>query len=386
MNKEDKLSILVIGQGYVGSAIGKAASDAGHKVIGYDTDSERVSSLKSKLTYEFAFKFPKEQNFDCVIIAVPTPLDFDRKPDLSLLESACLELSSNLTQSTLIVNESTSYPGTLRNLIAPLLGNRHLFATAPERVDPENKSWSVKNTPRLIAGLTPEASTKALELYRSFCEVVIEVSSAEIAEMAKLFENTFRQVNIALVNEFAQVCDAFGISASETLDAAETKPFGFMRFSPSLGVGGHCIPIDPLYLAHESERLGYGPKLIRQAEQINQDNFNFILNKIMREVNQIKGKSIQVAGLSYKPGVGDLRESKSMALINKFREFGAYVTWNDEFIKSWNGEISTPISKVDIGIILTAHPGVDYSLWKTEQTMVFDISPNSKILGFRKFL
>jgi UDP-N-acetyl-D-glucosamine dehydrogenase len=377
-------SILVVGQGYVGTALSKAASAAGHKVFGLDNDLERISELKKIVSYEIFSTFPKGQDFDSVIIAVPTPLNVHRKPDLTYLESACRGLASNLQKSTLIINESTSYPGTLRNLIAPILGANHLYATAPERVDPANETWKIKNTPRLISGLTSEATEQALALYRTFCEVVVEVSTPEVAEAAKLFENTFRQVNIALANEFAQICEVLGISAWEALDAAETKPFGFMRFSPSMGVGGHCIPIDPLYLLNEAKSRGYEAKLISQADRINQENINFVLRRILEEFGSVKGKKVQIAGLSYKPGVNDLRESKATALMLKLREKGAEVIWHDEYVLSWGGEKSAPIQSVDLGIIATPHPNVDYSRWISENTKVVDVSPYKKISGVRK--
>ena len=282
------MRIAIIGQGYVGLTIAVGAAGTGHKVIGFDINAGLVSDLNKGVSHIEGItnadlsRFLSNQSYlatgdssllegsDVIVIAVPTPLTVERQPDLSYVHAATELIQRNVKSPALIVNESTSYPGTLRKEIAArITGVSHLYASSPERVDPGNTQWGTKNTPRLIGGLTPEAVTKAKEFYSSFCDTVIEVSSPEVAEAAKIFENTFRQVNIALVNEFAQIADALGISGREVLDAAATKPYGFMEFNPGPGVGGHCIPVDPTYLAYVANEVGVPATFIKRANEVN---------------------------------------------------------------------------------------------------------------------
>ena len=378
------MRVAIIGQGYVGSALGIAAHGAGHEVVGIEVDSARLASLS--VPYRTSSDYRDITGSEVVVIAVPTPLNSQREPDLSFVKSACESLKDVMATSTLVVNESTSYPGTLRNVIAPILGHNYLYASAPERIDPANEKWGISNTPRLVSGLSKDATEKALSFYRSFCKEVVEVSSPEVAEAAKLFENTFRQVNIALVNEFAQIASALGISTFETLQAAATKPYGFMSFIPSIGVGGHCIPVDPSYLSHAAQTVGVEASFINLANQVNESMPEYVARRIEAVMGgSLKGRSIQIAGISYKADVSDTRESPALALMSQLRNKGAEVTWCDEMVKTWNNERSTPISKVDIGIIATSHSGVDYSPWKNEHTMVIDVS-TSVNTGWPKFL
>lgn len=380
------MKVAIIGQGYVGSALGIAANEAGHDVLGIDIDSKRRSELASSIGYPVSADYSSVQGSDVVVIAVPTPLNEKREPDLTFLESACKSLAAVLKSSVLVVNESTSYPGTLRNVIAPILGDVHLYAAAPERIDPANEKWGIENTPRLVSGLSSEATSKALDFYRSFCEEVVAVSTPEVAEAAKLFENTFRQVNIALVNEFAQIAQALGISTFETLGAAATKPYGFMPFLPSIGVGGHCIPVDPSYLSFAAEKVGVEASFINLANNVNASMPEYLAARISELLGgSVSGKTIQVAGISYKAGVADTRESPALKLISLLRGAGAKVSWHDQVVGEWNGESSTPLSSVDLGVIATAHEGVDYSAWKNEKTMVIDVSTSSNT-GWPKFL
>jgi UDP-N-acetyl-D-glucosamine dehydrogenase len=271
-------------------------------------------------------------------------------------------------------------------VIEPILGSKHLYASAPERIDPANEIWGIENTPRLVAGLSDEATTKAIEFYRSFCKEVIPVSSPEVAEAAKLFENTFRQVNIALVNEFARIADALGISTVETIKAASSKPYGFMPFMPSIGVGGHCIPVDPSYLSFAARQAGVDSSFIDLANNVNALMPEYIAARIEKLLGgKIAGKRIQIAGISYKADVSDTRESPALALIAKLRELGADVTWHDERVGVFNEEKSSRLEAVDLGIIATAHSGVDYSSWKNSQSMVIDLSTTSNT-GWQKFL
>jgi UDP-N-acetyl-D-glucosamine dehydrogenase len=378
------MRVAIIGQGYVGSALGIAAHGAGHEVLGIEIDSARLASLS--VPYRTSNEYAEVSGSRIVVIAVPTPLNARREPDLSFVRSACESLKSVLNSSALVINESTSYPGTLRNVIAPILGDAHLYASAPERVDPANQKWGIGNTPRLVAGLDDVATKKAVEFYRSFCKEVVEVSSPEVAEAAKLFENTFRQVNIALVNEFAQIASALGISTFETLQAAATKPYGFMSFIPSIGVGGHCIPVDPSYLSHAAREVGVEASFINLANKVNESMPEYVANRIeMASGGSLKGRSVQIAGISYKADVSDTRESPALALMSALRSKGAEVTWCDEVVKSWKNERSTPLSSVDVGVIATTHTGVDYSPWKNGHTMVIDVSTAAHT-GWPKFL
>ena len=378
------MRVAVIGQGYVGTAVGSAASSAGHDVVGIEIDSFRIANLS--VPYNVSSDYMDVVGSDVVVIAVPTPLNEVREPDLSFLESACGSLKSVLKSSTLVVNESTSFPGTLRNVIAPILGDGHLYAAAPERIDPANEKWNIANTPRLVSGLSDEATSRAMEFYQSFCKEVVQVSTPEVAEAAKLFENTFRQVNIALVNEFAQIASALGISTFETLGAAATKPYGFMSFVPSIGVGGHCIPVDPSYLSFAADKAGVEASFINLANSVNVLMPRYIAGRISELLGgSVSGKKIQIAGISYKSDVADTRESPALSLMAILREMGAEVTWSDEVVGKWHDEASAPLSAADLGVIATAHSGVDYSAWKNTKTMVIDVSTSSNT-GWPKFL
>jgi UDP-N-acetyl-D-glucosamine dehydrogenase len=377
------MRVAILGQGYVGSAIASAAKKAGHEVIGIETDLTRAQSL-SNVGYPVSSDYSKISESEVIILAVPTPLTESREPDLSFIKSACSSLKPYAKTDALIINESTSFPGTLRNVIAPILGDSFLYASAPERVDPANPEWNVENTPRLIGGLTQEATNKAEEFYKSISNQVISVSTPEVAEAAKLFENTFRQVNIALVNEFAQIANALGIPTYETLAAAETKPYGFMKFLPSIGVGGHCIPVDPSYLSYKAKEAGLDAKFINLANQVNLKMPEYVASRIEKE-HGIKEKNIQIAGIAYKPNVSDTRESPALSLIEILRTKGAKVSWHDPYVKKYSSELSTPIQKVDIGIICTAHDGVSYAPWTENQTLVIDVSTSSN-LGWPKYL
>ncbi len=378
------MRVAIIGQGYVGKALGIAAHSAGHSVVGVEIDESRVAALAGAIGYSVGSDFSSVAGSEVVVVAVPTPLDGNRIPDLSYVESACESVKSYVDVGTLIVNESTSFPGTLRNVIAPILGSDCLYASAPERIDPANEKWGIENTPRLIAGMSSEATSKALEFYRSFCKEVHEVSSPEVAEAAKLFENTFRQVNIALVNEFAQIANVLGISTNETLAAAATKPYGFMPFVPSIGVGGHCIPVDPSYLSYAAELAGVEASFINLANKVNISMPSYIASRIASLLGgSVAGRRIQVAGIAYKADVSDTRESPALALISELRRLGAVVSWHDSVVGAWNGESSKALESVDLGVIATAHSGVDYGAWSDSK--VIDVSTAANT-GWPKFL
>jgi len=325
---------------------------------------------------------------DVVVIAVPTPLTKDRKPDLAFVEAACKTIGENLFAPALIINESTSFPGTVRNLIKPLVEKyshgslEHLYAVSPERVDPGRTDWNQKNTPRLYAGLTPAASKGVREFYSTFCDNLVEVSSPEVAESAKLFENTFRQVNIALVNEFAQIAHALGISVYETLDAAATKPYGFMKFMPSAGVGGHCIPVDPSYLADTAARVGVPATFIERANEVNLEMAKYVVDRVAADNGgSLKGKSVQVVGVAYKPNVADVRETPAELVIEELKKAGAIVTWSDDLVSTWMGETSAALGGSEIALVVTLHAVTDAAAVLKSAPYVFDTT--GKVKGAR---
>jgi UDP-N-acetyl-D-glucosamine dehydrogenase len=289
----------------------------------------------------------------------------------------------------LVINESTSFPGTIRNYIKPAIEKysinkfEHLYAISPERVDPGRGDYNQKNTPRLYAGLTAEASAKTREFYSSFCDELVEVSSPEVAEAAKLFENTFRQVNIALVNEFAQIAHALGISVHETLDAANTKPYGFMKFTPSVGVGGHCIPVDPSYLADVAEQHGIPATFILRANEVNLEMPKYVVDRVEADNGSLAGKSVLVVGVAYKPNVADTRETPAELLIEELRKRGAVVAWHDDVVKSWHGESSSDLGGADIAIVSVLHSDVKPSAVIASAPYVFDAT--GKIKGAKTF-
>jgi UDP-N-acetyl-D-glucosamine dehydrogenase len=377
------MRVAIVGQGYVGTELGLAANRAGHTVFGIDVNESRIAALKD-VGYPTSTDYSAISEAEIVVITVPTPLNENREPDLSYIELACERMAPHLKAGTLIVNESTSYPGTLRELIAKSLGDKYLFASAPERVDPGNKVWTIEKTPRLLGALSETALKMALEFYKSIAEKVVVVSSPEVAEAAKLFENTFRQVNIALVNEFAQIAEGLGIPTFETLEAANTKPYGFMKFLPGLGVGGHCIPIDPSYLSFKASQVGVEANFINLANQVNLNMPRYLVERLDNE-HKLSGKSIQIAGIAYKPNVSDTRESPALSLIELLKQKGAKVTWHDEIVKEYSGQKSDPLTAVDLGIICVAHDGANYQPWIQGKAKVIDVSPGPNI-GFEKYL
>ena len=355
------MKIAVIGQGYVGFPLAQLAAKSGFEVIGYDTNPVVIKSLDNS---EPKLKLTDDEGLlaDCqiYIIAVPTPLDIKGKPDLSYVIKASHTVAKYAAGGSLVINESTSYPGTLRGVILPIVdpsGVKVLFASAPERIDPLNKNWNLKNTARVIGGLTQEATSKAEQFYATFCEQVYTVSSPEVAESAKLLENTFRQVNIAFINQFTQIMDKLNISVHEVIEAANTKPFGFMKFTPGLGVGGHCIPIDPIYLAEKAESAGAPASLIRSADQINTQMPKFVMDKAIRLLgSDLSSKKVCIVGLSYKSNIADLRSSPSLVLWDLLEAAKAQVSYHDTFHPTFRGincvDLST--SQFDLAIVENA--------------------------------
>lgn len=396
------MKIAVIGQGYVGLTISVFAAGT-CSVVGFDSNSKLVTQLndgKSHIEdvdsmYLAALiksgKYIATSNgsdiadVDLVVIAVPTPLTDDRTPDLSYIEAACRTVGENVRNPILVINESTSFPGTLRNYIKPTIERYssskidHLYAISPERVDPGRVDFNQKNTPRLYAGLTQEASKKTKDFYSKFCDNLVEVSSPEVAEAAKLFENTFRQVNIALVNEFAQIAHSLGINVYETLEAANTKPYGFMKFTPSAGVGGHCIPVDPTYLAAVAEDHGAPATFIRRANDVNLEMSKYVVDRVEADNGgSLAGKSVLVVGVAYKPNVADVRETPAELVIEHLRSRGAVVSWHDDVVGPWKNENSSPLSGADIVVVVTKHDSVKAAEVVAAAPYVFDTTGKIK--------
>jgi UDP-N-acetyl-D-glucosamine dehydrogenase len=397
------VKVSIIGQGYVGLTISVFAADH-HKVVGFDRNQGVVDALNagkshiegvesadlarhiSNESYKATTDASEILGSDVVVIAVPTPLTKNRKPDLAFIEAACRTIGENIKTPALIINESTSFPGTVRNLIKPLVEKysggsvEHLYAVSPERVDPGRIDWNQKNTPRLYAGLTPAASAGVRDFYATFCDNLVEVSSPEVAESAKLFENTFRQVNIALVNEFAQIAHALGISVYETLDAAATKPYGFMKFMPSAGVGGHCIPVDPSYLADTASRVGVPATFIERANEVNLEMAKYVVDRVTSDNGgTLQGKSVQVVGVAYKPNVADVRETPAEPVIEELTKAGAIVSWSDDLVSNWNGQSSGVLGGSEIAIVVTLHSVTDAKQVLNSAPYVFDTT--GKVIG-----
>ena len=403
-------NVTVVGQGYVGLPIAVRAAQFGHKVIGYDIDSSKISSLKlgktdfSDITVSqildlqssgnlcFTTKLDNKIRTDIYVIAVPTPLDSKHQPDLSMLESACTMISRFIQPNTLVINESTSFIGTLRNFVKTSIENKSSlvdleFAVAPERIDPSSEIWNISNTPRIVAGLTKAASDKVLEFYNTICSDVHQVSSPEVAEASKLIENTFRLVNISLINELSEIADKLGFSIHESIKAASTKPFGFMPFFPSVGIGGHCIPVDPSYLQYSAETAGVKSDFINLANRINLSMPKNVASRIKSEMGgDLVNKKIQLVGISYKPNVSDLRESPALSLMDELIKHGAIIKWFDPLVDEYKDQKSSPLDPdIDLGLIVAPHDTIDYSVWLENNTKVFDLSPNTITYGWTKF-
>ena len=380
------MRVAIIGQGYVGLTISSGAISAGFEVLGIDKSQQVVEGLNSGKShiegisdqqiasaissgkFRVSSDFSEIANSEIVVIAVPTPLNNSGEPDLALLESASASIAPFLNAETLVINESTSYAGTLRNVIAALVNAvnpkvKH-FAVSPERVDPGNNSFGVKNTPRLVGGITDEAANRAVSFYSSFCDHVIKVSSPEVAESAKLLENSFRFINIGFINEFAQLMNTMGIPVSEVIAAAGTKPYGFMPFFPNVGIGGHCIPVDPLYLQKNALDHGVMSRYIKLSEELNHEMPTYCVGRLEELYGSLKGKHLLVVGVSYKPDISDTRESPAESVIKELEQRGAEVSWHDPLVESFNGKSSASISgDYDLALVLVKHQLLDMSSW-----------------------
>jgi UDP-N-acetyl-D-glucosamine dehydrogenase len=382
------MNISVIGQGYVGLPLSIAASKASFRVLGIDIDAERITSINNRKSpvedisdseisaaiYSGNYKASSEIYIDpsteIICICVPTPLGSNHRPDLEILKAATTDVGKNLKPGMLVIIESTIQPGTTRNVVVPILekesglgADKFLVAYSPERIDPMNKKFTIKNTPKLVAGLTPEAATKAKEFYSKFINQVDICDSLEVAETAKLLENSFRLVNISFINELAIFCQKIGIDLNDVIKAASTKPYGFMPFYPSVGVGGHCIPVDPLYLAEAARAAGAPTRFIELADEINLAMPTYFVGRASEMLGGLKDKKVLVIGVSYKPNVADTRETPVEALITGLMESGALVSWHDDLVKNWNGQSSVALgSGFDLAILATPHDYLDLSL------------------------
>ena len=380
-----KNQISVIGLGYVGLPLAVSAANAGFKVIGIDLDEVKVSEInKGKSQIEDinndelaglvrSGKLTAESNYssikyaEIVVICVPTPLLQSKLPDLSYVESVAKSIKGKLSEGSLVILESTVAPGTTRELLAPLLEfdftmpeRNYKLAFSPERIDPMNLNWKIKNTPKIVAGLTTESRNLAVKFYSEFIDEIIECESVEVAETAKLLENSFRFINISFINEISIFCQKLGIDVNEVIKAASSKPYGFMPFYPSVGVGGHCIPVDPIYLANAAQTLGVPNRFINLAEQINQEMPIYFVNRAEEKLGGLKNKKILVVGVAYKPNVADIRESPAKILIAGLNQKGAQVSWHDDLVKEWNGEKSVVLSsEYDLAILATPHTYLD---------------------------
>jgi UDP-N-acetyl-D-glucosamine dehydrogenase len=375
--------VAIIGQGYVGLPLAMAAVDAGWTVIGIDNFEAKVaqinngsspvedisdSQLKASIAkgaYKATTDYSAVSQASVITICVPTPLDDKREPDLALLRSAATGIAPFVANETLVVSESTSYPGTLRDIIIPTINSLKpkdsstvYFASAPERVNPGDPVWNQKNTPRLVGSIDTESQKRALAFYESICDAAVSVSTPEVAEAAKLLENTFRLVNIALVNEFTQLCSASGINVHEVIDAASSKPYGFMPFRPGVGVGGHCIPVDPLYLTWWARQNGGKAAFVESADSINQAMPRYVAERALSMVEaSVKNPKVLILGVAYKPGVGDVRETPVSELRDHLKAQGADVAWHDPLVPTWEG--SSPVDlnwTCDVAVLATKQP------------------------------
>jgi UDP-N-acetyl-D-glucosamine dehydrogenase len=386
MHAQRNKVLAIIGQGYVGLPLAMAAVEAGWTVIGVDNFAAKVAKINggsspvedvsdahlqaalSSGAYKAPIDFSEVALAAVITICVPTPLDDKREPDLTLLRNAATGIAPFVSNETLVVSESTSYPGTLRDIIVPIISeskpgnsNRVYFASAPERVNPGDPVWNQMNTPRLVGGINPESQTRALAFYKSICDAVVSVSTPEIAEAAKLLENTFRLVNIALINEFTQLCSTSAINVHEVIDAAASKPYGFMPFRPGVGVGGHCIPVDPLYLTWWARESGEKATLVESADSINRRMPMYIAKRVIDLIDdRITNPRVLILGVAYKAGVSDVRETPVRDLKNYLSAKGAVVAWHDPLVSSWENLESVELSwDCDVAILATNQPGLD---------------------------
>ena len=399
-------TIAIIGAGYVGVPLAEVFGQAGHTILLVEAVPERVEMLNRGESYvddvsseslqelvdagrlKATGDYDDLRDADAILIALPTPLSPQREPDLSIVLDSAREISTRLKPGQLVVLESTTYPGTTRERLLPILeesglkaGEDFHLAFSPERVDPGREDWTTKTTPKVVGGLTEECTRRALDLYGSAVDSVVEVSSPEAAELTKLLENIFRSVNIALVNELAQLCDRMGLDIWEVVDAAATKPFGYMRFEPGPGLGGHCLPVDPFYLSWKARQYDFYTEFIELAGKVNQNMPYFCRSLISQALNHgaqrsVSGSKVLVLGVSYKADVNDTRESPALKLIELLQTAGAEVAYHDPHVPELprHGLSSQPLdaSGYDCVAIVTAHSSIDYDRLVDDASLVVD--------------
>ena len=396
----------IIGLGYVGLPLAVAFAQEGCEVIGVDVDSRKIAAINQGDSYiedvpserlrelsdriHATTRYARLAKADAVLICVPTPLTPNREPDLGPLLDTARALAEVLQSDQLVVLESTTYPGTTRERLAPLLeesglaaGRDFHLAFSPERVDPGRTDYTLRNTPKVLGGLTEACAERAEALYGLVCERIVRVSSPEAAELSKLLENIFRSVNIALVNELAMLTDRMGIDVWEVVEAASTKPYGFMRFDPGPGMGGHCLPVDPFYLSWRAREFDMATEFIELAGKVNQQMPYHCVAKAQRALNDaglsVKGARIAVLGVSYKAGVGDVRESPALKIISLLRDLGGDVSYHDPHVPALSefGLVNRPLEEAlndaDLALIVTAHPSLDHDLIVRRARLVVDL-------------
>jgi UDP-N-acetyl-D-glucosamine dehydrogenase len=392
-------SLAIIGQGYVGLPLAMAAVESGWEVVGLDNSASRVENLNrgqspvedisnetlanalKSGSYRASSNFEDISNADVVTICVPTPLDAKKEPDLSALLGATNSVAPFLKNGALLVSESTSYPGTLRTVVIPLIEKNRptgatqlFFATAPERVNPGDQVWNQKNTPRLVSGIDKESHDKAMDFYRSICDAVVSVETPEIAEAAKLLENTFRLVNIGLINEFTKLCSPAGIDVNKVVNAASSKPYGFMPFRPGVGVGGHCIPVDPLYLTWWAQQNNLSAPMVDLAEKTNTEMHKYIADRALNLTASKKQKTrVLLLGVAYKAGVSDIRETPVSHLREHLINLGHLVEWIDPLVTIWkNTNPTNELKGFDVAILAVNQPGMPIAELQQIGTPILD--------------
>jgi UDP-N-acetyl-D-glucosamine dehydrogenase len=402
--------VAIVGAGYVGLPLARVFADAGKTVVLVDVDAERVEQLQRGESYvedvpsktlgllveqglvTATTDYDTLRGADAILLALPTPLSRQREPDLRILTTAAAEVAKRLRPGHLVVLESTTYPGTTREQVLPILeegsgltaGADFHLAFSPERVDPGRNDWTTKNVPKIVGGIDEASTEAAAALYGAAIEEIHPVSSPEAAELTKLLENIFRSVNIALVNELAQLCDRMGIDVWEVVDAAATKPFGFMSFKPGPGLGGHCIPIDPFYLTWKAREYGFYTEFIELAGKVNESMPYFCRSLVSQALNHslqksLSGSRILVLGVAYKPDISDTRESPAVKLLALLRNAGAEVAYHDPHVPSFheNGiamsSAALEPTEYDCVVIVTNHSGIDYDRLVDEARLVVDL-------------
>ena len=399
------MQIGIVGLGYVGLPLAVAFAEAGHEVVGLDTDPGRLAELRAGHSYvedvpdavlapltdrlTTTDRYADLRPCDAVILCLPTPLKSSREPDLGYVVGSANSVARELREGQLVVLESTTYPGTTRETLLPILegsglqvGSGFHLAFSPERIDPGRTDFTLREVPKVVGGVTAACAERARALYGTICNEVVVVSTPEAAELAKLLENIFRSVNIALVNELSQLCDRLQIDIWEVIDAAATKPFGFMRFEPGPGMGGHCLPVDPFYLAFKAREADFYPEFVELAGKVNQTQPEFCVDRIARALNDrgksVRGSEVLILGVSYKPGIGDTRESPALKIISRLRKLGASVAYYDPHVPELKElglscvSLEDALSVADLAAIVTAHPELDYEAVVAAAALVID--------------